>query len=1096
MSEFEEIKVPHKIVLGTSPREADLAVVSTSSDGTPGNLNQEVLKECGYTILSMPNASQLSKGYFLLIDSGRIPILFIVTVGNGNTNISLNENLYSGLVDAFNRLKPQRVWLPLLGTGYGGLKMDESFEVTTRVLNSLHPRFFDFTAFIISIPASNSGKELYARLVPEAQPTPEPITSSSVPKEIIELITNFKGNYYLAGSIWEREEQAPRFYEKGIWENGREDKYFERVTGVNTGDIIFIKSTFAYQGISYLKIKAAGKVIANPNDGILLQVDWKIKNVEIDIEELGKYRSTFARVMPHDVDLILERVGKELLTSLDFFNDPNYISSTAGTPAPAPTPEFIKNKLKKPSYSNDTALFGKDRLGFENDIRAFAALIALKELKPPLAIALFGKWGSGKSFFMHNLQKQIDFISKHQGFDEWIQQEEEAKVSEEPFCKGVVQITFNAWSYMDANLWASLVANVFEKLDEYIDEQSKGELAKKRAEEMISEKLSIVNAEKTLKLNEKKTLLIEKGEMISRIKDLEQKRAGLLENIANQTTEELYTEIKKEITLETTVTNELKKYGITDEKITRLSPADLLEEVKSWWRFLNNLRHFTSSQLFIFVLGALIILLTWINPQNIIGKFNLSSAKNIITFFSIAGPLFIKFWASFSTFLKIYEPVKNFKNRFNQRVETVKADSEKQVKAITAQINQKSNEIVNKSNELENLNENIKIIEYELEHFITKRAFFDFIKNKSQDEKYDKSLSIITTIRRDFETLSELFQDYNIPEEISAEEKLKAEKKQEENEEFRKLFKKPLDRIVLYVDDLDRCPEDRVIEVLEAVNLLMAFPLFVVVVGVDPRWVKNALIKKYTLQFTGMLNNTETLKQYGVEPIHVTDYLEKIFQIPFHLCEADETGVGDLLDTIFEGQVKEPELIKENVLENFGVNTISLATTDSTVINVDNNATVNSNDFSSGTVKKLVRFSPEDLKISEQELRDLKELAWLAGNNPRTLKRYANMYRLVRAHENLSYNQDTERKDFLIVMFIIGLSIGEFKQVAFSFSAACALDPLNDFSTLMNAQVIEKNKFFTEKLKTLPENLKLLQGQDFNKYLPFVKRFSFENGNN
>jgi hypothetical protein len=40
-------------------------------------------------------------------------------------------------------------------------------------------------------------------------------------------------------------------------------------------------------------------------------------------------------------------------------------------------------------------------------------------------------------------------------------------------------------------------------------------------------------------------------------------------------------------------------------------------------------------------------------------------------------------------------------------------------------------------------------------------------------------------------------------------------------------------RVILYIDDLDRCPSDVVIKVLEAVHLLVALPLFVVVVAVD-----------------------------------------------------------------------------------------------------------------------------------------------------------------------------------------------------------------------------------------------------------------------
>lgn len=50
-----------------------------------------------------------------------------------------------------------------------------------------------------------------------------------------------------------------------------------------------------------------------------------------------------------------------------------------------------------------------------------------------------------------------------------------------------------------------------------------------------------------------------------------------------------------------------------------------------------------------------------------------------------------------------------------------------------------------------------------------------------------------------------------------------------------------VERIVLYVDDLDRCAPTRVMEVLEAVNLLLSMRMFVVVVAVDPRMLRDAL---------------------------------------------------------------------------------------------------------------------------------------------------------------------------------------------------------------------------------------------------------------
>ncbi len=40
----------------------------------------------------------------------------------------------------------------------------------------------------------------------------------------------------------------------------------------------------------------------------------------------------------------------------------------------------------------------KDHLDFESDYIALASVIAYRKFQPPLAVGLFGNWGSGKSF--------------------------------------------------------------------------------------------------------------------------------------------------------------------------------------------------------------------------------------------------------------------------------------------------------------------------------------------------------------------------------------------------------------------------------------------------------------------------------------------------------------------------------------------------------------------------------------------------------------------------------------------------------------------------------------------------------------------------
>jgi hypothetical protein len=103
-------------------------------------------------------------------------------------------------------------------------------------------------------------------------------------------------------------------------------------------------------------------------------------------------------------------------------------------------------------FSDSAAADIEDSLGFQKDVNALAAVMIYKEVTPPLAIGLFGNWGSGKSFFMHKLQKKITELSDGR---------------QDSFCKKVLQINFNSWHYSDANLWASLITKIFEELEYY-----------------------------------------------------------------------------------------------------------------------------------------------------------------------------------------------------------------------------------------------------------------------------------------------------------------------------------------------------------------------------------------------------------------------------------------------------------------------------------------------------------------------------------------------------------------------------------------------------------------------------------------------------
>jgi hypothetical protein len=102
----------------------------------------------------------------------------------------------------------------------------------------------------------------------------------------------------------------------------------------------------------------------------------------------------------------------------------------------------------------------------------------------------------------------------------------------------------------------------------------------------------------------------------------------------------------------------------------------------------------------------------------------------------------------------------------------------------------------------------------------------------------------------------------------------------------------PLQRIVLYIDDLDRCTPDRVVDVLQAVNLLLTMDLFMVVVAVDPRWLLRSLES----------HHRDTFADAG--PV---TYLDKIFHIPFALRPMGEHAVGYLHSLLPPEPEPEPE---------------------------------------------------------------------------------------------------------------------------------------------------------------------------------------------
>ena len=100
-------------------------------------------------------------------------------------------------------------------------------------------------------------------------------------------------------------------------------------------------------------------------------------------------------------------------------------------------------------------------------------------------------------------------------------------------------------------------------------------------------------------------------------------------------------------------------------------------------------------------------------------------------------------------------------------------------------------------------------------------------------------------------------------------------------------------RIVVFVDDLDRCLPSNALQVLESMKLFFDLPGFVFVVGLDEQVVQRAVRSKLGddgRESTGDANADAA--RFG------RDYVKKIFQVPYTVTPALAEQLGGLLETM------------------------------------------------------------------------------------------------------------------------------------------------------------------------------------------------------
>jgi predicted KAP-like P-loop ATPase len=204
------------------------------------------------------------------------------------------------------------------------------------------------------------------------------------------------------------------------------------------------------------------------------------------------------------------------------------------------------------------------------------------------------------------------------------------------------------------------------------------------------------------------------------------------------------------------------------------------------------------------------------------------------------------------------------------------------------------------------------------------------------------------------------------------------------------------DSVVIFIDDLDRCMPERVVDTLEAIKLFLSVDKTAFVIGADERILKHSI--SMHLQLHTFNNDSSYL--YDSEQI-VTDYIEKLIQVPYHIPKMSPTEIESYINLLFcsiKLENEEFEKIYEKYLE-FRKSDFYTA-------------------FSLGHIKDIVSLSQKDdlsrmLQISHQMSLMITNV--LKGN-PRQIKRFLNTFVL---RKKLAQVANLNIDDFILIKLML-----------------------------------------------------------------------------
>ncbi len=570
---------------------------------------------------------------------------------------------------------------------------------------------------------------------------------------------------------------------------------------------------------------------------------------------------------------------------------------------------------------------GNDLLNIEAEVKALAHLFALcdeadrddepddEDGRSTFALGLFGRWGAGKSFFIDKMKRQIDAYRDLA---------RTGKADGSRYCKQIVQIDFNAWHYNEADIWASLVHHIFDTLQKHFEKE-----AQEKEFKALIRQLEISQRQRQ---EIREQLETKQGEREMVAGQLASKKAAIDANVAEQLGEigtlsrvavnpQLRVKVKEVLGeaagvmgLPIDADNEkLDAAGASVQGLltTLQESGALASRTQSSARTILH-SAFTPG----FLVAGGVALAAYAGIPIVLEKPTLwdDLFSGIAQGAIAATPVLAWFGSKLKKTNAVFDKIAGVESALRDDLRREAEEKDEILQTLRRDHARLESEIGDGHEVLAALDDDIREIQARLDELGSPESLVDFINERAASDDYRSKLGILALIRSDFEKLSRIM----------------VEKQTGDDGEPLPT----LDRIILYIDDLDRVQESgKVLQVLEAVHLLLAFPLFHVVVAVDERWAARSVLHHHRAFFelaangdnddegNGAGRNGPSGHGSGADAIAAMqaliageqsatprEFLEKIFQICFWVRPLSTQLSHELINGMVRGDRPAPDI--------------------------------------------------------------------------------------------------------------------------------------------------------------------------------------------